>query len=139
MSVPPARTRAAGDAPRTLPKELWENVFSMLPFDQQHELSSLCKVFCEATRPYWVEVAPPGRQGAAALDPWVKSSLVEALAAFGRFRRQHPRRLFQIRLSPGVHDSGFVTDGGDPLVIGEGDYRGLRLRHRREGSSPPPL
>ena len=81
----------------------------MLPFDQQHELSSLCKVFCEAARPYWIEVAPPGGQGAAALDPWVKSSLVEALGAFGRFRRQHPRRLFQIRLSPGVHETGFTS------------------------------
>ena len=109
----------------------------MLPFDQQHELSSLCKVFCEAACPYWIEVASPGGQSAAALDPWVKSSLVEALGAFGRFRRQHPRRLFQIRLSPGVHDSGFVDYGGSPLVIGEGNYMGLRLRSWSTRASPP--
>ena len=108
----------------------------MLPSEQQHELSSLCKVFCEVARPYWIEVAPPGGQSATALGPWVKSSLVEALGAFGRFRRQHPRRLFQIRLSPGVHDSGFVDYNEVPLVIGEGDFKGLRLRSSEEESSP---
>ena len=79
MSVPPpATSKTPRDTALTLPGELWELVFSMLTFDQQHELSSLCKVFCEAARPYWIEVAPPGGQSAAALDPWVKSSLVEA-------------------------------------------------------------
>ena len=45
---PPATSKAPRDTALTLPRELWEIVFSMLPFDQQHELSSLCKVFCEA-------------------------------------------------------------------------------------------
>ena len=45
-----------------VPRELWEIVLSMLPFEQQHELGSLCKLFCEAVRPYWIEVAPLGGQ-----------------------------------------------------------------------------
>ena len=71
-----------------------------------------------------------------ALDKWVKPSLKKALAAFHRFRAKHPRRLFQIRLSPGMHDSGFVDYLEDPLVIGEGKYTGLRLRSWRPQPSP---
>ena len=37
----------------------------------------------------WIQVAPPDAHIAAALDPWVKTSLADALAAFRRFRLQH--------------------------------------------------
>jgi hypothetical protein len=126
------------DTVELLPLELWEHIFSCLSFDLQHELSSMCKLFCKAACPFWIEVAPPGEeeQGAvaAALDPWVKPSLVEALATFRRFRAKHPRRLFQIRLSAGVHDSGFVDTSERPRVVGEGVYSGLKLQ-----SGPSPL
>ena len=46
-----------------------------------------------------------------------------------------PRRLFEIRLSPGAHNTGFVQPDYPrvgishigTLMIGDGDYKGLRL------------
>ena len=50
MSVPPAPSKMPRDNAQTLPRELWETVLSMLPFEQQHELSLIH--ISEPTRPY---------------------------------------------------------------------------------------
>lgn len=67
--------------------DIWKNVFSFLTPVQQYELSSLCRAFCKAGCPCYVDL-----QSTNVADPFAL-----ALEIFYNFRRKNPTRLFEIR------------------------------------------
>lgn len=121
----PAKKPCPEHISTTLPLDIWKQITAFLSFADQDCISTSCRELCKAACPYYVVVSPDTQNGVQAQQPWRKSTLAQALASFGRFRRRHPRRLFQIRLCPGVHETGFVDYDGAPYVIGPGNYTGL--------------
>lgn len=121
----PARKPCPEHISTSLPLDIWKQITAFLSFADQDCISTSCRELCKAACPYYVVVSPDTQNGVQAQQPWRKSTLTQALVSFGHFRRRHPRRLFQIRLCPGVHETGFVEYHGAPYVIGPGNYRGL--------------
>jgi hypothetical protein len=140
---------------------VWARVVSFLPFEEQEALRFESVVLAKAVQqfmPVWINVQPRPTPAATAgaskasggaskteveleggranAEPHAEMTLRDALAAFKRFRKTHPKRRFEIQLGVGAHETGSQFDGTGlslirspsvPGVVEGGNFRGLDL------------